>query len=177
MYESYAIECISPRTVDRAYPLAKAVAPSLQQLEWRQFCQACGLSNIPCDADERERIVVALNAKAYVKGLCIYAVRHDPTEGRVLDVPFFVIGSAADRMGVGAALMNFLRSKCSRSACLGIRFWAMNAETWTSRLRGENIACRDHGLFIPALASETEIEKALCASAIEGAETIDRFSR
>ncbi|WP_116402147.1 hypothetical protein [Methylovirgula sp. 4M-Z18] len=145
MHNSYAIEFISPRTVDGAYPLAKVIVPSLQHFEWQEFCQSHGSSNTPCDADENEQIIVALNARAYVKGLCIYAVKTHLTYRRVLDVPLFVIASAADKVGVGAALIDFLKAKCSQSGCSGIRCWAMNAETWANRLGTENIAHGDSG--------------------------------
>jgi hypothetical protein len=155
--------------------LAKVVASDLLQLEWRQFCQA--RSNDRSGAAETERIVVAVNAKRYVKGLCVYSIRDHATYGRVLDVPFFVTASAADGEGVAAALIDFLRAKCDESVCSGIRFWTMNADTWARRLRPEHIARSDHGLFLPALASAAEIEEALCAHGIEEVEAIDQLSR
>ncbi len=175
MRNAYAIEPIGPRTIDKAYPLAKVIAPDLLQLEWRQFCQSS--SEARFDAPEAERIVVALNAKAYVKGLCLYVIRDHTTYGRVLDVPFLVTASAADGEGVAAALVEFLRAKCDERICSGIRFWTMNSETWSRRMKPELIAGSDHGLFMPAVASAAEIEKALCAHTIGGAEAIGRFSR
>jgi hypothetical protein len=175
MHRTYTIEPIGPRTIDKAYPLAKVIAPDLLQLGWRQFCQSCELSNARLGGEER--IVVALNAKTYVKGLCIYAIRGHATYGQVLDVPFFVTASAADGEGVASALVDFLRVKCNESVCSGIRFWTMNADTWARRSAPEHIARSDHGLFMPALASAAEMGKALCAHAIEVAEAIDQLSR
>jgi hypothetical protein len=176
MDRSYAIEPVGPRTTDKAYSLAQIIAPELSQPEWRQLCQSCETSNAPSDEVQREQILVALNAEAYVKGLCIYAVRKHATYGRVLDVPVFITASAADGEGVAAALINFLKAKGDQSVCSGIRFWRTTRETWRHRLKVENIARSDHGLFMPASAIESGIEKALCAHAIEGPEAIDRFS-
>jgi hypothetical protein len=172
---SYAIEPIGPGTIEKAYPLAKVMAPDLLQLEWRQLCQSP--ANARVDTEETERIVVAVNAKTYVKGLCVYAIRNHATYGRVLDVPFVVTASAADGEGVASALVDYLRGRCNESVCSGIRFWTMNADTWSRRLKHEHIASSDHGFFLPALTSAVELEKALCAHAIDGAEAIDRLSR
>ena len=173
MHKSYAIEPIGPGTTDKAYPLAKVIAPALLQPEWRQFCQSCEASN----ARSGERIVVALNAKVYVKGLCIYAIREHTTYGRMIDVPFFVTASAADGEGVASALLAFLRTTCDKSICSGIRFWTIGPDTWSRRLEAAHIARSDHGLFMPALATAEDLKKALCAHAINGAEVIDQFSR
>ena len=107
----------------------------------------------PQTVGEREEVVVARNAKGYVKGLCIYAIREHATYGRLIDVPFFIASSAADAEGVTGELINFLRGKCDQSVCSGIRFWTMDRETWAHRLRSDHIARSDHGLFLPALAS------------------------
>jgi hypothetical protein len=176
MGEGYTIEPIGPRSIDKAYPLARVIAPRLLQLEWRQLCQSCDSSDAG-DAGQGERIVVALNAKNYVKGLCVYAVRDHSTYGRVVDVPFLVAASAGDGEGVAAALVDFLRAKCDECVCSGIRFWTMDADSWARRSKPEHIASSDHGFFLPALASAAGIEKAIRACAINGAEVIDRLSR
>jgi hypothetical protein len=174
--DTYTIEPIGPRTIDRAYPLAQAVIPALSQHEWRQCCHANGLSSLDPEA-ESEEIVVAQNADGYVKGLCVYTIRDHASYGRLVDVPLFVAASATDGEGVTAELLDFLRIKCDRSVCSGIRFWAMDTETWSRRLRPEHIARTDHGLFLPALTSVAGIEKALLAQGLGAAEAIDRFSR
>ena len=115
----------------------------------------------PQTVGEREEVVVARDAKGYVKGLCIYAIREHATYGRLIDVPFFIASSAADAEGVTGELINFLRGKCDQSICSGIQFWTMDRETWAHRLRPDYIARSDHGLFLPALASAAGIMKAL----------------
>jgi hypothetical protein len=145
------------------------------QREWWKFCQSHDSSH--ADRVETERIVVALNAKTYVRGLCIYAIRDHLTYGRVVDVSFLVAASAADGEGVAVALVDFLRAKCDECVCSGVRFWTMDAGTWARRSKPEHVASADHGLFLPALASATGIVKAIRACAIDRAELIHRLSR
>ena len=178
MPTSYFVESIGPETIERAYPLVRAVIPALSKHEWRQCCHCSGVAEGHCAARrEREEIVVARNAKGYVKGLCVYALRDHASYGRLIDVAFFIVSSAADGEGVAEDLIGFLMGKCDRSICSGIRFWAINHETWAHRLRSDHIARTDHGLFLPALASTAGVLKALRAPVLTVTETTDRLSR
>ena len=94
-------------------------------------------------------MIVALNGAAYVKGLCVYTPRGHAAYTRVLDVPFFVTASAADNVGVAAALFAFLQAECKRYDISCIRFWTMDAETWARRQDPEHIARSDHGWIVP----------------------------
>ena len=101
MPTSYIVEPIGPETIERAYPLAQAVVPTLPKREWMQSCHCSGVAQGACAARrDREEIAVARNAKGYVKGLCMYVIRAHATYGRLIDVPFFIASSAADREGV-----------------------------------------------------------------------------
>ena len=178
MSPSYIVEPIGPETIDRAYLLAQAVIPALSKHEWWQFCRLPDFTEgRPSTVGKREEVVVARNAKGYVKGLCIYAIREHATYGRLIDVPFFIASSAADAEGVTGELINFLRGKCDQSICSGIRFWTVDRETWAHRLRPDHVARSDHGLFLPALASAAGIMKALRAHGLSVAQAIDRLSR
>ena len=158
--------------------MAQAVIQALSKHEWWQFCRSPGFAEgRPATVGEREEVVVARNAKGYVKGLCIYALRDHATYGRLIDVPFFIASSAADGEGVTGELINFLRGKCDQSICSGIQFWTVDRETWANRLRLGHIARSDHGLFIPALASVAGIMKALRAHCLSASQAIDRLSR
>ena len=178
MSPSYFVEPIGPETIDRAYPLARAVLPALSKHEWWQFCRSPDFAEgRPPIVGEREEVVVARNVKGYVKGLCIYATRDHPTYGHLIDVPLFIASSAVDGEGVTGELINFLRSKCDQSVCSGIRFWAIDGETWAQRLNPDYVARSDHGLFLPALASTAGIMKALRSQPLSVAQAIDRLSR
>jgi len=178
MSPSYFVEPIGSETTDKAYALAQAVIPTLSKYEWWQFCRSPDFGEgRPPTVGEREEVVVARNAKGYVKGLCIYAIREHATCGRLIDVPFFIASSAADAEGVTGELINFLRGKCDQFLCSGIRFWTMDRETWARRLGPDHIARSDLGLFLPASASTAGIMKALRAQPLNVTRAIDRPSR
>jgi hypothetical protein len=149
MCTTYTIEPIAPRTIDRAFPVAQVVAPGVSRQEWRRVCQSCFLPSGQLDQEPRERIVVAVNSDGYVKGLCVYTPRDHPAYGRMLDVPFLVPASAADNLGVATALSEFLQAECKKFDASCIRYWAMDADTWTRRGDAEYIARSDHGLTAP----------------------------
>ena len=178
MPPSYLIEPIGPETIERAFPLASAVIPTLSEQEWARSCDCSGVADGCCAARrEREEIVVARNAKGYVKGLCMYVIRDHASYGRLIDVPFFIAPSAADGEGVAGDLVNFLMGECGRSVCSGIRFWTMNRETWDHRSRSEHITRSDHGLFLPAFAGPTGAMPSLRAHTLGITQAIDRLSR
>jgi hypothetical protein len=56
-YDTYTIEPIGPRTIDRAYPLAQSVIPTLSQHEWRQCCHSNGLSSFDPEAESEEIVL------------------------------------------------------------------------------------------------------------------------
>ena len=88
MPPSYLIEPIGPETIERAFPLANAVIPTLSKHEWMQSCHCSSVAEGRCAARrEREEIVIARNAKGYVKGLCMYAIRDHRTYGRLSTFP------------------------------------------------------------------------------------------
>jgi hypothetical protein len=178
MPTSYSIAPISPETLDRAFPLLRAIAPALTQEEWRRHCRKLTTPLADNDpATSREETVVAVNSQGYVKGLCLYSIRDHWIYGRLLDVPIFDVASAADAEGVGKALLQFLQRKCDRSVCSGVRFWTMGALAWDRRLNEEDIRRTDHGIFTPAIVSFAEIENVLSASMLADHAVIDRLSR
>jgi len=177
MPASYLIEPIGPETIERAYPLAQAAIPTLSKREWVQCCYCVSAADGSCAAKrEREEIALARSAKGYVKGLCMYVVRDHATYGRIVDVPIFIVASAADGEGVARELINFLMDKCDRSVCSGIRIWDMTFEAWAHRRNPNHILRSDHGLFLPALTGACTV-KSLLAHALSITRTIDRFSR
>ena len=178
MTPSYLIEPIGRETIEKAFTLANAVIPTLSKYEWMQSCRCSSVAQGGCAARrEREDIVIARNAKGYVKGLCMYAIRDHRTYGRLIDVPFFIVLSAAEGEGVVEELINFLMGKCDGFVCSGIRFWEMNRETWEDRHSPSYIERSDHGLFLPALAGAAGGMIALRAQGLSIAQAIDRFSR
>jgi len=74
-------------------------------------------------AGDSERAVVARDSQGYVKGLCVHLISHHPCYGVLVDVPIFVVATAADAECVAEDLASVLLSKCDQSDCSGIRFW------------------------------------------------------
>jgi hypothetical protein len=165
----YSVKPITREAVDRTFPLMRAVAPALGLHEWRQFCQniASPLSGHG-QAGEEEEAVLAINSRGYAKGLCIYAIREHWFYGRLLDVPIFVVPSAADATGVGAELLQFLQTTRDNAGCSGVRFWAMGSESWDRRLNKNDIHMTDHGIFMPVIESVAQLEEVLAMGLVAG---------
>ena len=171
---SYIVEPIGPRTIDRAYPLARACGWPLTLLEWQAFCRSLRSATARDEAvGDGGRALVARNAQGYVKGLCIYSTRDDSPHGRLLDVPIFVVVSAVDPQSVAAQLVGALRSECERSECSGIRFWPMRPDAWMGQQSPEAVGRTDHQLFLRPLASAAEMEGVVSARTFRAAGAID----
>ena len=174
----YLIEPIGPETIERAFYLANAVIATLSKYEWTRSCHCSSVAEAGCAAErQRNDIVIARNAKGYVKGLCMYAIRNHATYGRVVDVPLFIALSAADGEGVVEELIDFLMGKCDGSVCCRIRFWEMNRETWEDRHSRSYIERSDHGQFLPALPGAAGGMKSLRERGLSITQAIDRLSR
>jgi hypothetical protein len=158
----YIVEPIGPRTVDRAYPLASACGYALTLGEWQAFCLSLG--SAPAwdgEAGNSARALVASDRRGYVKGLCVYSIKDDSAHGRLLEVPIFVVASAADAEGVARELVGVLLSKCDRSVCSGVRFWPVGPDSWKRRQTPEAMGRTDHKLFLRPLPNAAEIGRAL----------------
>jgi hypothetical protein len=178
MSKNYFVAPITPETIDRAYPLMRTAAPELSLEEWRRHCRRLSISIAGGDyLSAREEAALAINSQGYVKGLCFYSIHDHWFYGRLLDVPIFVVASAADAEAVGAALLKFLQGICDKSVCSGVRFWTMGAQAWGRRLDEEDIHRTDHGVFAPSVGGFAEIENALSASMLADQTVIDRLSR
>jgi hypothetical protein len=165
----YSVKPISREAVDRTYPLMRAVAPALGLHEWSHFCQ--NIVSPPRSrehAGAREEAIVAIDARGYVKGLCIYSIRDHWFYGRLLDVPIFIVASAADATGVGAELLQFLQTTRDDAGCAGVRFWAMGGESWDRRLNKDDIRRTDHGTFMPVIESVAQLEEVLATGLLAG---------
>lgn len=160
---SYVVEPIGPRTIDHAYPLARACGYGLTLGQWRAFCQSLGSPPLRDEAagNNSERAVVARDPQGYVKGLCVYSIREHLPYGRLLDVPIFVVASAADAEGVATELAAALLSRCDWLVCSGIRFWPIGPDSWKRRQTPEAVARTDHRLFMRPLPSAAEMGRAL----------------
>ena len=81
--------------------------------EWRAFCQPLGSAPLRDETGSNgERAVIARDPQGYVKGLCFSSIKEHSPYGRVLDVPIFVVASAADAEGVATGAR---RAFCSNA--------------------------------------------------------------
>jgi hypothetical protein len=123
---------MTPWDVERSYPLLYGGAPSATLEKWRQFCAR--------NQREGHKVLVVRNAAQYVQGLCAYFEIEHVSRGRLLEVPLFLIASAADPQGVADALVSVLQRTCGERGCVAVRI-AVPPKGWTDQklLRsGEN---------------------------------------
>lgn len=132
MQRAYRIARITPEQVDAAYLLAGPLAPALDIDRWRGYC-APVLAGGPA-AEGQHDIVVAANPRGYVQGLCVHMLARHGVHGPILDVPVFVVASAADEIGVAGALLHHLRTVAGRLDCAAIRIRTGGAERWHRKI-------------------------------------------
>lgn len=151
MQATYTIGRITAAQIDRAYLLVNRVAPKLELDEWRAFCREILAQKR--QAIDRDDIAIAVNPAGYVQGLCSHAVRKHPFHGRILDVPIFVVTSAADEAGIAGCLLEHLKELARQDACDAVRIWTLGQDDWSRPLRERQIDQPDHGvLMIPVAA-------------------------
>ena len=110
MAKTYEIRPVSDVDVDGAYLLARLSLPALDLEGWREACERSRAAGA-------EEITVAANRRGYLQGLAISRAGPD----RTLDVPSFVVVSAADEPGVGVELFHYLRARARRLNCSALR--------------------------------------------------------
>jgi hypothetical protein len=119
MERAYKIARITTGQVDAAHLLAGRLDPLLDIMRWRSYCDEA--ASEAGTAAGRQRIVVATNPRGYLQGLCVHAVVAHPVQGAILDVPVFVVASAADEIGIVEALFRDLCAVAERLDCAAIR--------------------------------------------------------
>lgn len=127
---TYEIGRIEPEQIDRAYALVRVAQPAVQLGAWRRY--VADLDETSDWALHRE-VLVACNALGYIQGLCISSIVQLAND-RVLDVPIFIVVSAADERGVRAELLNNLESRAAGLGCSQLRIWTQTADNWRLHL-------------------------------------------
>ncbi|HEV7258394.1 MAG TPA: hypothetical protein VGN82_11480 [Bosea sp. (in: a-proteobacteria)] len=119
MERAYKIAPITTEQVDAGYLLVSPLDRRLDVARWRSYCEKA--TSELGTAVGRQQIVVATNPRGYLQGLCVHAVVKHLVQGAILDVPVFVVASAADEIGVAAALFGDLCALAERLDCAAIR--------------------------------------------------------
>jgi hypothetical protein len=119
MQRAYTTARIRTEQVDAAHLLVSPLDPLLDLVRWRSYCDEAASDG--GTAARRQQIVVVANPRGYLQGLCVHAVVTHPVQGAILDVPVFVVASAADEIGVAEALFRELCIVAGRLNCAAIR--------------------------------------------------------
>lgn len=129
MQGAYTIAGMKPEQVDAAYLLVEAVNPPPDIESWRAYCGTPGaVTGAPRD------LRVATNPRGHVKGLCLCRQARHAVHGSILDVPVFVVASAADEPGVASAMVEDLCALAGRLDCAAVRIRTGAASRSFSRL-------------------------------------------
>jgi hypothetical protein len=123
---SYIVKQIEPFEVDRAYPLVEPVAANLSLSEWRGYCALLASGA----AGQSDCVWIASNPLGIIQGLAVYGV-DDSRDDRSLEVPIFVVTSAADDAGVSKALIDSLKDMATERMYAVIRFWTLTPDNWS----------------------------------------------
>ncbi|RVP99630.1 hypothetical protein [Sinorhizobium meliloti] len=129
MAVAYAVGPIKRHQFDKAYRLVDAAGCHFDLQGWREFCAATVTRM--CSP---EGIVTAENPLGYIAGICIMRPVQNETYGRMLDVPVFIITSAADTRGVANALLAYFTVVARKYNCGFIRVAALDPTDWPSSI-------------------------------------------
>ncbi len=144
MPATYTITQVKPLDVDRVYPLIEPVASTLDLAAWRRYCtQLASRTDLVVQG---EQAWIALNPIGVIQGLSLCRLSEDFSHNRMLEVPIFVVASAADDVGVSKALLDQLRDRAKNAECTSIRIWTPASDNWSRRLRPLDYSRWDNGI-------------------------------
>lgn len=116
MQGAYTIAGMTPDQVDAADLLVGTMKPPPDLAGWRRDGSDAAVSAGRC-----QDVRVATNPRGYVQGLCLCRQARHVVHGAILDVPLFVVASAADGPGVASALVADLCAIAGRLDCAAVR--------------------------------------------------------
>lgn len=116
MQGAYTIAGMTPDQVDAADLLVGTMKPPPDLAGWRRDGGDAAVSAGRC-----QDVRVATNPRGYVQGLCLCRQARHVVHGAILDVPLFVVASAADGPGVATALVADLCAIAGRLDCAAVR--------------------------------------------------------
>lgn len=129
MQGAYTIAGMTPAQVDAAYLLVENLSPLPDIESWRAYCEpAMGAP------ERRGDLRVATNPRGHVKGFCQFRQARHMVHGAILDVPVFVVASAADEPGVASAMVDDLCAIAGRLDCAAVRIRSGAASRSLARL-------------------------------------------
>ncbi|OOG65738.1 hypothetical protein BLJAPNOD_05620 [Ensifer sp. M14] len=115
MAMAYRTGPILRHQVDKAYRLIEIVEYPIDLAQWRSICEHD--FNRRYIAPTHGSIVTVENSIGYVQGISIAHPGSDPNYGHILDVPVFIVATAADTAGVSNALLGHLKAMARADHC------------------------------------------------------------
>lgn len=109
----YTFRQITGESVDKAFALVHLAIPDLALGDWRRHCA----TPLAASRDGATRVLVALDPRGYVRGLCDLRIVGAPAARRTLDVPFLVVGSTLEMPAVADDLSDVLIGLCREKGC------------------------------------------------------------
>jgi ribosomal protein S18 acetylase RimI-like enzyme len=105
----YTVAPLRPQDIEQSRVLLELLLPPATLEKWRQSCEAS------------RKVLVLRNSKNYMQGWCAYQEIDDPVRGRLIDVPFLLVASAADPQGVAHELLRRLQRVYRERNCSAVR--------------------------------------------------------
>jgi GNAT superfamily N-acetyltransferase len=112
--KAYRVIPLRPDDASRTFPLIEPVICGLTLDQWRAYCSELERST-------ERRAFVAADPVGYARGLFIARRPREKDGIDTLDVPVFVVASAADAAGVTSALMDRLRAVARSDGLASLR--------------------------------------------------------
>ncbi len=128
MATAYLVGHIKRHQIDRAYRLIEAVDYPVNLEQWRSFCDR--QLNRQYISSTSGDVITVENALGYIQGVSIAHPGNDLNYGHILDVPVFVVATAADTAGVSNALMGHLMAMARADHCRYIIVSSTDASAW-----------------------------------------------
>lgn len=128
MATAYLVGRIKRHQIDLAYRLIEAVDYPVNLERWRSFCdRQFNRRHISSTLGD---VITVENALGYIQGVGIAYPGNDLNYGHILDVPVFVVATAADTAGVSNALMHHLMAMARADHCGYIIVASTDPSAW-----------------------------------------------
>jgi hypothetical protein len=118
----YTVRNVSARELEQAFDLFRLADPDMEQEEWQAFCAPSGGTEGSL-TPFHHRVLVAVGPTGHVRAVCVLEAAQSDRDGGAVNIPTFVVGSAADPDGVLIALLRALVAICQESGYRRLRIW------------------------------------------------------
>ncbi|NOV21036.1 hypothetical protein E5S70_34375 [Ensifer adhaerens] len=131
MAMAYRVGPIQRHQVDLAFRLIEVVDYPINLAHWRNICER-GFSRRYVSSRLGDIITVE-NALGYIQGVSVAHPGNDPNYGHILDVPVFIVATAADTAGVSDALLGHLKTMARADNCGYLIVASIGPHAWPDK--------------------------------------------